>query len=77
MVKQLVVLGDSLSITVIECFRAWLDTRNIRYLDFEVFNNVDSGPKMPISFNDVMDPMQHPTIDEQRQFSEIFIRHMK
>jgi hypothetical protein len=68
---------ESLSITVIECFRAWLDTRNIRYLDFEVFNNVDSSPKMPISFNDVMDPKQHPTIDEQRQFSEIFIRHMK
>lgn len=66
-----------LSMAIIDCFRAWLDRENIKYLDFSVFGQGSQmNTKLPVSFNDVMIPVQQPTKEEQKQMADCLIQHL-
>ena len=66
-----------LSTIIINCFCAWLDKENIKYLDFSVFRNGSRmNTKLPVSFNDIMTPTQHPTKEEQKQMADLLITHL-
>jgi hypothetical protein len=66
-----------LSMAMIDCFRAWLDRENIKYLDFSVFGEGSRmNTKLPVSFNDVMFPDRHPTKEEQKQMADCLIEYL-
>jgi len=66
-----------LSIAVINCFRAWLDKENIKYLDFSVFGQGSLlNTKLPVSFKDVMTPDRHPTKEEQQYMANCLIKYI-
>lgn len=66
-----------LSVAIIDCFRAWLDKENIKYLDFSVFGQGSLlNTKLPVSFNDVMVPDRHPTREEQKQMADCLIKYL-
>lgn len=67
---------DSVSNMAINCFRAWLEKQQIKYIDFNVFTNSANPTVVPITFNDIMIPSRHPTKAEQQQFAELFIKNL-
>lgn len=66
-----------LSLVVINCFRAWLEKENIEYLDFSVFGQASlMNTKLPVSFNDIMTPTQHPTKEQQKLMADCLIKYL-
>ena len=66
-----------LSLAIINCFRAWLEKENIKYLDFSVFGQGSlMNTKLPVSFDNVMIPDRHPTKEEQKQMANYLIKHL-
>jgi len=65
-----------LSVTMAKCFQSWLKDHDINFIDFNVFGNTLLKTKCPLTFLDVMDPVRHPTEEEQKEFAKIFINWM-
>lgn len=78
---RLIVENDLLnqkknSLIYIKLFKAWLDSMNFAYHDFSVFGQIPEV-ELPISFNDVMQPVTHPTKQDQKLFAELLLKQLQ
>jgi hypothetical protein len=60
---------------LIDFFRLWLDSQQIKYYDFSVFGQ-NLNTKLSVSFCDVMKPNRHPTPKEQQMFADLVIKQL-
>jgi len=56
-------------------FKTWLKDNNILYYDFSVFGNV-SDTQLTVSFQQVMVPNRHPTIEEQKLLADLLLEQL-
>lgn len=60
----------------VDMFKTWLRSRNIKFLDFNVFDWYEhlTKPHIPITFESIMGTAhRHPTADEHQRFANIWI----
>jgi hypothetical protein len=75
MVENNFIDQTNTAVMVINLFRLWMDSQHIKYYDFSVFGH-EFDTKLSVSFNSVMTPTRHPTVDEQQKFAEILIQQL-
>jgi hypothetical protein len=56
-------------------FKTWLKNNNILYYDFSVFGNVPNT-QLTVSFQQVMVPNRHPTIEEQKLLADLLLEQL-